>query len=48
MKKLFSFILGLLFLFCSSAVQADEIAEAPSSFPMLEEAIKYLKGEEMY
>ena len=51
MKKLFSFIFGLLLFFFPIAVQADdlesmsqeEIVEAPS-----EDALNYLLGEDMY
>jgi len=51
MKKLFSFVLGLLLLFCPIAVQAEdvdpmpqeEIVEAPS-----EDALNYLLSEDMY
>ena len=51
MKKLFSFVLGLLLFFCPIAVQAEdiepmlqeEIVEAP-----LEDALNYLLGEDMY
>ena len=48
MKKLFSFVLGLLLFFCPLAVQAEKIAEAPSIDPMSEEALNYLLGEDMY
>ena len=51
MKKLFSFVLGLLLFFCPIAVQAEdvepmpqeEIVEAPS-----EDALNYLLSEDMY
>ena len=51
MKKLFSFVLGLLLFLCPFAVQAEEIepmpqeeiAEAPS-----EDALNYLLSEDMY
>ncbi len=51
MKKVFSFVLGLLFCFCPIAVQAEdvkpipqeEIVEAPT-----EDALNYLLGEDMY
>ena len=51
MKKLFSFVLGLLLFFCPIAVQAEdvepmpqeEIVEAPS-----EDALNYLLNEDMY
>ena len=56
MKKLFSFVLGLLLFFCPLAAQAEDvgpmpqegIVEAPSSDPMSDEAIRYLQGEDMY
>ena len=51
MKKLFSFVLGLFFVFCALAVQAgdvepipqEEIVEEPS-----EDALNYLLGEDIY
>jgi len=48
MKKLFSFVLGLLLFFCPFAVQAEEIADAPAPEQMSEEALNYLLGEDMY
>ena len=56
MKKLFSFVLGLLLFFCPLSVQAqdvelmpqEEIAEAPTLEPMTEEQLNDLLGEEMY
>ena len=56
MKKLFSFVLGLLFFLCPFAVQAEdvelipqeEIAEAPAHEPMTQEQLNDLMGEEMY
>jgi len=56
MKKLFAFVLGLLFFLCPFAVQAEdvelipqkEIAEAPAPDQMSDEAIRYLQGEDMY
>ena len=56
MKKLFSFVLGLLLFFCPFVVQAEEIelmpqegiAEAPALEPMTEEQLNDLFGEEMY
>ena len=56
MKKLFSFVLGLLLFFCPIAVQAEdvelmpqeEIVEAPLLEPMTEEQLNDLLGEEMY
>ena len=56
MKKLFAFVLGLLFFLCPFAVQAEdvelilqeEIAEAPALEPITEEQLNDLLGEEMY
>ena len=56
MKKLFSFVLGLLLFFCPIAVQAEEIepipqegiVEAPAPEPMSEDALNYLLSEDMY
>ena len=56
MKKLFSFVLGLLLFFCPFAVQAEEveprpqeeIAEPPVLELMTEEQLNDLLGEEMY
>ena len=56
MKKLFSFVLGLLLFFCPLSVQAEdvelmpqeEIAEAPALEPITEEQLNDLLGEEMY
>ena len=48
MKILVSFVLGLLLFLCPIAVQAEEIAEAPSPDPMSEEAIRFLQGEDIY
>ena len=56
MKKLFSFVLGLLLFFCPLAAQGEDvgpmpqegIVEAPSPDPMSDEAIRYLQGEDMY
>ena len=45
MKKLFSFVLGLLLFFCPFSVQAEE-AEVPD--PMSKEALNYLLSEDMY
>ena len=55
MKKLFSFVLGLLLFFCPLAAQGEDvgpmpqegIVEAPSPDPMSDEAIRYLQGEDM-
>ena len=56
MKKLFSFVLGLLLFFSPLTVKAeqveimpqDEIAEAPALDPMTEKQLNDLFGEEMY
>ena len=56
MKKLFSFVLGLLLFFCPLSVQAEdvelmpqeEIAETPALEPITEELLNDLLGEEMY
>ena len=56
MKNLFSFVLGLLFLFCPFAVQAEdvepmpqeELTEAPAPEQMSEDALNYLLSEDMY
>ncbi len=56
MKKLFSFVLGLLLFFSPLTVKAeeveimpqDEIAEAPALEPMTEKQLNDLFGEEMY
>tara|TARA_B100000965_G_scaffold387652_1_gene391294 strand:+ start:437 stop:685 length:249 start_codon:yes stop_codon:yes gene_type:complete len=56
MKKLFSFVLALLFYFSPLGVQAEEIeishqeeiAEAPALEPMTEKQLNDLLGEEMY
>ena len=56
MKKLFSFVLGLLLFFSPLTVQAeevvimpqDEIAEAPALEPITEKQLNDLLGEEMY
>ena len=56
MKKLFSFVLGLLLFFYPLSVQAEdvelmpqeEIAEAPALEPITEEQLNDLLGEEMY
>ena len=56
MKKLVSFVLGLLLFFCPFALQADdieltpqeEIAKAPALDPITEEQLNDLLGEEMY
>ena len=56
MKKLFSFVLGLLLFFSPLALQAkeveiipqEEIAEAPALEPITEKQLNDLFGEEMY
>ena len=48
MKKLFSFVLGILLFLCPFAVHAEEIADAPAPEPMSEDALNYLLSEDMY
>ena len=56
MKKLFSFVLGLLLFFCPLLLQAqevemmpqEEIVEAPALEPITEKQLNDLFGEEMY
>ena len=56
MKKLFSFVLGILLFFSPLAVQAEEVeimsqeetAEAPELEPMTEAEINALLGENPY
>ena len=56
MKKLFSFVLGLLVFFCPLLLQAqevemmpqEEIVEAPALEPITEKQLNDLFGEEMY
>ena len=56
MKKLFSFVLGLLLFFCPLSLQAqevemmpqEEIVEAPALEPITEKQLNDLLGEEMY
>ncbi len=56
MKKLFTFVLGLLLFCCPIAVQAEEIelmpqeeiAEAPALDPITEAEINDLLGEDPY
>ena len=56
MKKLFSFVLGLLLFFCPLLLQApevemmpqEEIVEAPAFEPITEKQLNDLFGEEMY
>ena len=55
MKKLFSFVLGLLLFFCPLLLQAqevemmpqEEIVEAPALEPITEKQLNDLFGEEM-
>ena len=48
MKKLISFVLGLLLFFCPFVVQAEEMPETPSHEPMSDDALNYLLSEDMY
>ena len=48
MKKLFTFVLGLLLFLCPFAVQAEQISDAPAPEPMSDEAINFLLSEDMY
>ena len=56
MKKLFSFVFGLLLFLFPLAVKADDVelipqketAESPAPESMSDEAIRYLQGEDMY
>ena len=56
MKKIFTFVLGLLFYFSPLSVQAEEIeimpqeeiSEAPALEPITEKQLNDLFGEEMY
>ena len=56
MKKLFSFVLGLLLFLCPLSLQAqegkmmpqEEIVEAPALEPITEKQLNDLFGEEMY
>ena len=48
MKKLFSFVLGILLFLCPFAVQAEEIADAPAREQMSEDSLNYLLSEDMY
>ena len=56
MKKLFSFVLGLLLFFCPLSLQAqevemmpqEEIVESPALEPITEKQLNDLFGEEMY
>ncbi len=48
MKKLYSFVLGVLLFFCTNAVETNEIVGVPSHHLISEETIRYLHGEDMY
>ena len=56
MKKIFSFYFALLLFFSPLVAQADdvdltpqeEVSELPSPYPISEQAITYLLGEDMY
>ena len=56
MKKLFSFVLGLLLFLCPLSLQGqevemmpqEEIVEAPALEPITEKQLNDLFGEEMY
>ena len=56
MKKLFSFVIGLLLFFCPLLLQAqevemmpqEEIVESPALEPITEKQLNDLFGEEMY
>ena len=56
MKKLFSFVLGLLLFFCPLSVEAEDVelmpqeekAEVPALEPITEKQLNDLFGEEMY
>jgi len=48
MKRLVSFVLGILLFVCPFAVQAEGITEAPAPEPMSEDALNYLLSEDMY
>ena len=48
MKKLFSFVLGILLFLCPFAVQAEEIADAPAREQMSEDSLNYLLSDDMY
>ena len=41
MKRLISLALSLLLFFCPIAVQAEEIAEAPTPVPMSKDVLNY-------
>ena len=46
MKKLFSFVLGILLFLCPFPVQAEETVTAPE--PMSKDALNYLMSEDIY
>ncbi len=48
MKKLFSFALSLLLVFCSIEVQTEEITETPAPKIMSKDTINYLLSEDIY
>ena len=48
MKSSLSFVLGLLCFLYPFAVDAEEMADAPTSEPMSEDALNYLLSEDMY
>ena len=48
MKRLISFALSLLLFFFPIAVQAEDIAEAPTPVPKSKDALNYLLSEDMY
>jgi len=51
MKKLFSFVLGLLLFFCPIAVQAEDVEPMPQEEIVeasSEDALNYLLSEDMY
>ena len=48
MQILISIALGILLFLCPFAVQAEEIADAPSPELMSKDALNYLLSEDMY
>ena len=52
MKKLFSFVLGLLLFFCPIAVQAEDVEPMPQEEEIVEasseDALNYFLSEDMY
>ena len=48
MKIPLSFVLGLLLFLYPFAVHAVDMADAPASTPMSEDALNYLLSEDMY